>query len=56
MSCKPGYFTDGSSIGRVWQCMFLMKSPDIHGRLVMSEDLYDTGSAVVGLYRLFTNF
>ena len=24
--------------------------------LVMNEDLYDTGSAVVGLYRLFTNF
>ena len=22
----------------------------------MNEDLYDTGSAVVGLYRLFTNF
>ena len=36
--------------------MFLMKSSDIHGRLVMNEDLYDTGSAVVGLYRLFTNF
>ena len=32
------------------------KSSDIHGRLVMNEDLYDTGSAVVGLYRLFTNF
>ena len=22
----------------------------------MNEDLYDTGSAVIGLYRLFTNF
>ena len=22
----------------------------------MNEDLYDTGSAVVGLYKLFTNF
>ena len=56
ISCKPGYFTDSSSIGRVRQCTFLNKSSDIHGRLVMNEDLYDTGSAVVGLYRLFTNF
>ena len=23
---------------------------------MINEDLYDTGSAVVGLYRLFTNF
>ena len=36
--------------------MYTSKSSDIHGRLVMNEDLYDTGSAVVGLYRLFTNF
>ena len=33
--------------------MFLKKSSDIHGRLVMNEDLYYTGSAVVGLYSLF---
>ena len=45
--------TDSSSIGRVRQCTFLNKSSDIHGRLVMNEDLYDTGSALVGLYRLF---
>ena len=55
ISCKPGYFTDSSSVGRVRQCMFLKKSSYIHGRL-MNEDLYDTGSAVVSLYRLFTNF
>ena len=35
---------------------FLNKSSDSHGRLVMNKDLYHTGSAVVGLYRLFTNF
>ena len=35
--------------------MFFKKSSDIYGRLVMNEDLYDTGSAVVGLYRLFIN-
>ena len=56
MSCKPGYLTDSSSIERVRQYTFLKNSSDIHGRLVMNEDLYDTGSAVVGLYRLFTNF
>ena len=53
---QDGYFTDSTSIGRVRQCTFLKKSSDIHGRLVMNVDLYDTGSAVVGLYRLFTNF
>ena len=31
--------------------MFLKKSSDIHGLLVMNEDLYDAGCAVVGLYR-----
>ena len=55
ISCKPGYFTDSSSIGRVRQCTFLKISSDIHG-LGDNEDLYATGSAVVGLYRLFTNF
>ena len=35
---------------------FFKKSSDIQGWLVMNEGLYDTGSAVVGLYRLFTNF
>ena len=30
------------------------ESSDIHGRLVMNEDLFDTGSAVVDLYRLPT--
>ncbi len=35
--------------------MFLKKSSDIHGLLVKNEDFYDTGSAVVGLYRLFTD-
>ena len=42
-------FTDSSNIWRVRQCTFLKKSSDIHGQLVMNEDLYDTGSAVVGL-------
>ena len=46
-------FTDSSNIWSVRQCMFLKKSSDILGWLVMNEDLYDTGSAVVGLYRLF---
>ena len=27
--------------GRVRQCTFLNKSSDIHGQLVMNEDLYD---------------
>ncbi len=56
ISCKPGYFTDSSSIGRVRQCTFLNKSSDIHGQLVMNEDLYDTGSAVAGLYNYLPTF
>ena len=42
-------------VSRFGQCTFLKKSSDIHGRLVINEDLYDTGSGrlIQSIYQFF---